>query len=469
MRNLWSEQEASGLSALDLLVYQSRLVGGEPSLALWGGGNTSLKTTERDFLGVERAIMRIKGSGADMRTIGRGGFPGVLLEHVLPLLERDEMPDDEMVDYLSRCLLEPGSPRPSIETLLHAFLPQASVVHSHADAILSITNTRTPHDLLEEAFGAEVAVVGYRRPGFTLSKEVALSAQGGAAVRGVALLNHGLVTWGDTPREAYETHIELVTRAEDFVRRAAGVRRPFRRAASARQTPFLRRQAAAALAPTLRGLLVRRGGVLRFEDGDDVMRLVRSPDAEALTAVGAATPDHLLTTKRAPLFVDAGDLRDAELARARLTASVEAYAGLYREWYVRHTDGAHPMLDPYPRVALLRGVGMWTAGADGRAGPGRCGHLPPHHRYHGWVAGARPVRVVVPPARIRCRVLAARAIQADACAAGARAVRPRGACDGRGKRHREGDRSALCGRGRPRSGHGRAGGGSALGGARDSR
>ena len=367
MKNAWSEQEAAGLSPLDLLVYQSRLVGGEPSLALWGGGNTSLKTTERDFLGVERAVMRIKGSGADMRTIGRGGFPGVLLEHVLPLLERDDMADDEMVDYLSRCLLEPGSPRPSIETLLHAFLPQASVVHSHADAILSITNTRNPHALLAESFGDEVAVVEYRRPGFLLSKEVALSARSSAAVRGVALLNHGLVTWGDTPREAYDTHIELVTRAEDFVRRAAGGRRPFRRAAGAPHTPALRRRAAAALAPTIRGLLARHGGVIRFEDGDDVMRLVRSPDAEALTSVGAATPDHLLTTKRVPLFVDAGDLRDAELARARLRAGAEAYAASYREWYVRHTDGAHPMLDPHPRVALLRGVGMWTAGADARA------------------------------------------------------------------------------------------------------
>ena len=107
--------------------------------------------------------------------------------------------------------------------------------------------------------------------------------------------------------------------------------------------------------------------MIRFEDGDDVMRLVRSPDAEALTSVGAATPDHLLTTKRVPLFVDAGDLRDVELARERLRAGAEAYAASYREWYVRHTDGAHPMLDPHPRVALLRGVGMWTAGVDARA------------------------------------------------------------------------------------------------------
>ena len=259
MRSAWSESEAAGLSPLDLLVYQSRLVGGEPSLALWGGGNTSLKTVERDFTGVERSVLRVKGSGADMKTIGRGGFPGVILDYVLPLLDRDDMQDEEMVEYLSHCLLEPSSPRPSIETLLHAFLPHASVVHSHADAILSITNTRRPYELLAEAFGDEVAAVAYRRPGFRLSREVAQSAQGRAAVRGVALLNHGLVTWGDTPREAYETHVELVTRAEEFVRRAAGDRRPFRRAAAARPAPAAsRRRAAASLAPALRGLVLRR-------------------------------------------------------------------------------------------------------------------------------------------------------------------------------------------------------------------
>ena len=291
----------------------------------------------------------------------------MILDYVLPLLERVDMSDDEMVDYLGHCLMEPASPRPSIETLLHAFLPHASVVHSHADAILSMTNTRRPYELLAEAFGGEVSAVAYRRPGFRLSRQVAQSAQGGAAVRGVALLNHGLVTWGETPREAYETHIELVTRAEDFVRRAAGGRRPFRRAIAARLAPAARRQAAATLAPTLRGLLLRRGGVLRFEDGDEVMRMVNSPDAEALAGVGAATPDHLLTTKRTPLVVDAGDLSDLEQARSRIRAGVEEYASSYHEWYQLHTDGADPMLDPHPKVVLVRGVGMWAAGANARA------------------------------------------------------------------------------------------------------
>ncbi len=367
MRSAWSERETAGLSPLDLLVYQSRLVGGEPSLALWGGGNTSLKTQEPDFTGIVRPVMRIKGSGADMKTIGRGGFPGVLLDLVLPLLNRDDMADDEMVAYLGHCLLEPSSPRPSIETLLHAFLPQASVVHSHADAILSITNTRRPNELLAEAFGGQVAAVAYRRPGFRLSKEVELSAQADSTVRGVALLNHGLVTWGDTPREAYETHVELVTRAEEFVRRAGEGRRPFRRAPAALPARADRRKAAASLAPALRGLLLPHGGALRFEDGVEVMRLARSPDAEALAAVGAATPDHLLTTKRSPLVVDAGDLADAAQAQARLRAAVGEYARAYGEWYERHTDGEHPMLDPLPRVVLVRGVGMWTAGADARA------------------------------------------------------------------------------------------------------
>ena len=138
MKNLWSERIASQMDELDKLVYQSRLVGADPSLVLWGGGNTSLKTTEKNFMGVECPVLRVKGSGTDMKSIQRDGIPGVTLEYVLPLLERSDMSDQEMVDYLNHCLAEPSSPRPSIETLLHAFIPYASVVHSHADAILSL-------------------------------------------------------------------------------------------------------------------------------------------------------------------------------------------------------------------------------------------------------------------------------------------------------------------------------------------
>ena len=368
MKNLWSEKDASGLSDLDQLVYQSRLVGAESSLVLWGGGNTSLKTTELDFRGRECRVLRVKGSGTDMKSIQRHGFPGVLLEHVLPLLEREDMSDEDMVDYLNHCLVEPNAPRPSIETLLHAFIPQPSIVHSHADAILSITNTHRAAALLTDAFGDSVVIVPYRRPGFLLSKEVALSALNSPHARGVVLLNHGLVTWGNTPRAAYESHIELVSRAEDFITQHGNGRRSFVQIKGAKLDHAQRRRVAASIAPTIRGLVSQQQrAVLRFEDGDEVMEFVNSSEAEGLTILGAATPDHLLNTKRVPLLVEVKDPQDLDLVREKLRDGVAEYASSYEKWFSQHTDGQHPMLDPYPRVVLIQGGGMWTTGKDARA------------------------------------------------------------------------------------------------------
>ena len=368
MKNLWSEKDASRLSDLDQLVYQSRLVGADPSLVLWGGGNTSLKTTETDFRGLECRVLRVKGSGTDMKSIQRQGFPGVLLEHVLPLLEREDMSDEEMVDYLNHCLVEPNAPRPSIETLLHAFIPQASIVHSHADAILSITNTRRPTGLLSDAFGDSLVVVPYRRPGFLLSKEVVLGAQNSPHARGVVLLNHGLVTWGDTPREAYESHMELVSQAEDFITQHGNGRRVFAQTEGTKLDPSQRRRVAASIAPAIRGLVgQRQRAILRFEDGDEVMEFVNSSEAVGLTTLGAATPDHLLNTKQAPLLIDVKDPQDLDVVREKLRDGVAEYASSYEKWFSQHTDGQHPMLDPYPRVILIPGLGMWTTGKDARA------------------------------------------------------------------------------------------------------
>ena len=369
MESLWTEEEASRLSPLDQLVYQSRLIGADSSLVLWGGGNTSLKVMEPDFRGRECRVMRVKGSGTDMKSIQRQGFPGVLLEDVLPLFEREDISDEEMVEYLNHCLVEPNAPSPSIETLLHAFLPQASIVHSHADAILSITNTENPQKHLSDVFGDLVTVVPYRRPGFLLSKEVAQAAQENPSSRGVVLLNHGLVTWGDTPQAAYESHIELVTWAVGFIRRGKAQGKQFFRVWSkASLGDTERRTMAAAIAPVIRGLVSQhQRAILRFEDGQEVMEFAGSSEARELTAVGAATPDHLLNTKRTPLLLDVSDPTDVDTLREKLRHGIEEYAHSYEDWYHEHTDGEHPMLDPYPRVILIPGIGMWTTGRDGRA------------------------------------------------------------------------------------------------------
>src|SRR5882724_10128159 len=169
MNNLWRDEEAKGLSGIDLLVYRSRLIGRDPALVVWGGGNTSIKHTEPDFRGRSVRVLRIKGSGSDLKAIEARHFPGLRLDDLEPLFDRKAMTDDEMVAYLVHCLMEPGSPRPSIETLLHGFVPHPHIDHKHADAILGLTNTVDGRRHVEAVYGDEAVWIPYRRPGFALS------------------------------------------------------------------------------------------------------------------------------------------------------------------------------------------------------------------------------------------------------------------------------------------------------------
>jgi rhamnulose-1-phosphate aldolase/alcohol dehydrogenase len=351
---------------LDELVAWSRRLGADPSLVLRGGGNTSVKVEELDVAGRPQAVLRVKGSGSDLASAKPGDFSGVRLDDVLPLFARADMRDEEMVDYLARTLTDPRAPRPSIETLLHAFVPAASVFHSHADAILSLINTPDLHAALDAALGPEVLRVAYRRPGFLLSREVGEAVRGSPHAPGLVLLNHGLVTWGATPEEAYLRHLELVERARAFVaaREPAAVF-----VAEHRFTlpPRVRRGLAAELAPVVRGALsADRRVVLHYEDSPELLAFVGSPRARRASAAGAATPDHILTTKVHPLWVDVDDPCDVDAvarafaaALARYRADDEAYAARWRT--------NEPVLDSSPRIVLVPGIGMFTAGKDAKA------------------------------------------------------------------------------------------------------
>ena len=370
MDNRWSEEEAADLSELELLAYQSSLIGAEASLVIWGGGNTSLKTTQPDFRGRETKAILVKSSGHDMKAAQASDFSAVRLEDVLPMFERADLSDEEVADYLQRCLIDPGSLRPSIETLLHAFLLQASVVHSHADAILSLTNTRNPHDVVQQAYGNDVVVVPYRRPGLLLSKEVAKAGLKRPGVKGAVLVNHGLVTWGSTPKSSYDAHIELVTQAEEYIRNRSAGKLVF----GGTRVPSLdkeeRRRVAAAVAPTLRALLGSQEEgrtLLRFDDSEDVLDLVGSKRVHALVEAGAATPDHPLYTKRTPLLVEVSDPSYVGDLRRALEQEVEKYRNGYTDWFRAHRRGSMEMRNPNPSVVLVPGIGMWTAGRDARA------------------------------------------------------------------------------------------------------
>ena len=368
MPHRWSDSEAEGKDEMGLLVYQSRLVGADTSLVVWGGGNTSIKTTEKDFRGREVGAMTVKGSGSDLKTIEPKHFPSLDLEDVLLLFDRDAMSDDEMVSYLAQCMLDPKSPRPSIETLLHAFLPYHSVVHSHADAIVSLTNTRNFGELLKKVYGERAAIVEYLRPGFALSKLVGQRVRENPDVDGVILVNHGLFTWGNTTKEAYLKHLDLVDRAAEYAEEQAKGRTIFTPGEGRRISEKERRRLAAGLAPVVRGLVSRsQSTVLRYDDSPDVMEFVNSAEGAALSQVGPATPDHTLQTKIKPLWVEPGEPTRPDYLMEHMPRAVDRYVSYYKGWYQANTDGQHPMLDPHPRVILVRGVGMWSTGKDAKA------------------------------------------------------------------------------------------------------
>ncbi|HYS92446.1 MAG TPA: class II aldolase/adducin family protein, partial [Candidatus Acidoferrales bacterium] len=217
MNSRWDDSAARDLSDLDLLVYASRLIGAETSLVVWGGGNTSIKRVERDHRGREVRVLRVKGSGSDLKSIQKKDFPGVRMDDVLALLERARMDDQAMVDYFAHTLLEPASPRPSIETPLHGFLPAPAVIHTHADAIVSLTNNDRCHEVLRQVYGNEVIALAYLRPGFPIAKQVAQAFEAHPGARAILLEKHGTICWGDRVKDAYLSTIELISRAEEAI------------------------------------------------------------------------------------------------------------------------------------------------------------------------------------------------------------------------------------------------------------
>ena len=367
MQSRWNDAEAGALEGVDLLVYASRLVGAESSLVVWGGGNTSVKVTERDHRGREIPVLRVKGSGSDLKSIQRKDFPGVRMDDIRALLDRQEMGDEEMVAYLAHGLMEPGGVRPSIETLLHGFVDAYAVVHTHADAIVSLTNNDRAGDVLAGVYGKDVIALDYRRPGFKISRDVADSIAANPQARALVLSKHGTITWGATVREAYEATIELITRAEDAIAEQSRGRRAF----GGPRVPVLeapaRRAAALDLLPRLRGSLSReRRIIVTFDDAPAVTEFVSAVDAPTVSQVGPATPDHTIYTKRLPCFVALDDARDPAATWAAVERSIETFVRDYTAYVDTYRAPGVDLLDPRPRVVLVPGLGMFTAGRDAR-------------------------------------------------------------------------------------------------------
>ena len=372
-KNLWNNSDAAGLSGLDLLVYRSHLLGADRSVCNIFGGNTGSKTAEKDFRGRDVRVLWVKGSGSDLATMQRKDFAGLRMDDIEPLFERESMSDEDMVAYLTQCLIGANMPRQSIETLLHAFIPAAHTDHTHPDAVISLACSTEGKKWMREIYGDRAAWVEYIRPGFTLSKQIGAAVRDNPNLECIVMGKHGLVTWDEDPRKCYDKSIRLIGESEQFIADRAKGRSVFGTANASSISKDQRADIAAQILPTLRGAVSNQGkNIVQFDDGDDVLEFVNSSSAEALAATGAACPDHLVHTKRVPLFVD-WDGGDVEILKTKLRDGVKQYQSDYADYFAANVNnsevagaGGKPptMFNPAPRVVLVRGVGMFTTGKD---------------------------------------------------------------------------------------------------------
>jgi rhamnose utilization protein RhaD (predicted bifunctional aldolase and dehydrogenase)/NAD(P)-dependent dehydrogenase (short-subunit alcohol dehydrogenase family) len=376
MRSLWNEDEAKRLvdelgaalgEDLSLRTYSARLLGADPALVLHGGGNTSVKGVTTDLLGERHEALFVKASGADLATVGPQAHLAVALAPLRRLAALADLSDEEMDRELRRHLFQPGAGRPSIESLVHAFLPARFVDHTHADAVLALTNRPDGEALAREVFGDDVIVLPYVTPGFKLAKATAAAVAASPAARGMVWARHGLLTWGASARESYEGMVALVSRAEAYLlSRGAAT-------ATAGHADLERaREAAALVAPVLRGLLAgpprepagnRTRVVVQALVTPEVLDFLDRPGAREATLAGPLTSDHLIRTGPWPAWVDdaAGPVEE------QLAAAIVAYRDRYTGYVQRHAplmpEGLSPF-EPVPRVVLLPGIGAFCVGRD---------------------------------------------------------------------------------------------------------
>ncbi|QGH34687.1 bifunctional aldolase/short-chain dehydrogenase [Gracilibacillus salitolerans] len=369
VQNNWDQSQVAQGDGLESLVYRSNLLGSDRAVVNIGGGNTSSKTMEKDFKGDDIEVMWVKGSGSDLATMKAHNFTGLKLDDIRPLLERDDMSDEEMVTYLAHCMIDAKHPRSSIETLLHAFLPFKQVDHTHPDAIISIACADNGKEIAEEIYGDRFVWVPYIRPGFKLSKMIAEGVRNNPNAELVIMEKHGLVTWGETSRESYNKTIDIINEAEGFINNKLENHTLFGGAKYQSLSEDERQNLFAEVMPIIRGQVSQDKKMLTtYNDNDNVLEFVNSNDAKELSQVGAACPDHLVHTKRVPLFIDwdpqSGDVEDL---KSKIKEGLAAYKEDYVAYFERNKNEGDELVETAPRIILIPGLGMvntgksWTA------------------------------------------------------------------------------------------------------------
>ena len=381
MRSQWSDAEAARLVEhysekgvgrdLALRVYTSRLLGQDPKLVLHGGGNTSVKTVVRDLLDEEAEVLCVKGSGWDMAAIEPAGLPAVRLVPLRKLRARETLADEEMVRVQRANLIDPGAPNPSVETLLHAFLPHKYVDHTHSTAVLSLADQPDAAERCADLYGDRMGLVPYIMPGFLLAKAAAEVFDENPQVEGLVLLKHGIFTFGDSAQEAYERMVAAVSLAEDqLVRRRRTVfpaaRLPAAIADVAEVASILR-GACAIASPAAAGAYKRF--ILEFRTGPAVLDYVNGTELGRYSQAGVATPDHTIRTKNYPLIVPPPEPGRLDAFKTSVREAVDRFTADYHAYFARHNARqavSKRELDPVPRVVLVPGLGLFGLGGNAR-------------------------------------------------------------------------------------------------------
>jgi rhamnose utilization protein RhaD (predicted bifunctional aldolase and dehydrogenase)/NAD(P)-dependent dehydrogenase (short-subunit alcohol dehydrogenase family) len=381
MQSQWSDAAAEDIVRhyagkgvnrdLALRVYTSRLLGRDKRLVLHGGGNTSVKTMATDLIGDEVEVLCVKGSGWDMGDIEPAGLPAVRLAPLRRLRARDALNDEEMVNFQRTNLIDANAPNPSVETLLHAFLPHKFIDHTHSTAVLALADQPDCAEVCRAIYGSRMGLVPYIMPGFALAKKAAEIHEQDPAVEGLILLKHGIFTFGETAREAYERMITMVSLAEE---RVAGGKRaifapralPATIAAPATIAPIIR--GACAIADSAIAGAYKRF-IMDFRSNPAILAYVNGAELGRYSQEGVATPDHTIRTKNYPLLLPPPDAANLERFAAEVASSVAKFAADYHDYFARQNkrhEGRKRELDPMPRVVLVPGLGLFGLGRSAK-------------------------------------------------------------------------------------------------------
>ena len=355
MKSLWNDAEEAKFAKrsgdLGLRVYTSRLLGRDKSLVMHGGGNTSVKVREKNLLGEEESILYVKGSGWDLASIEEEGFAPVRMDHLLKLAKQKSLSDSDMVNELKTHMTRASAPAPSVETILHAVLPYKFVDHTHADAVVTVTNSVNGRKRIQAIYGDSVVIIPYVMPGFDLARVVAerFPREAGEKTLGIVLMHHGIFSFGETAKEAYDRMIRLVDEAERYLKKQGAWKLTDARASTKYQP---RKSPTGLNLAKLRHSISRAAGyplILSVCDDPGASDFARREDVHRISQQGPTTPEHVLRTKRLPL----------------LGRGVDAYRRAYEKYFFAHASKAKQhltMLDPAPRVILDSEFGLCTAG-----------------------------------------------------------------------------------------------------------